>query len=166
MRRSLVLHANPTVRQTQVILARLERALTERGAIVRREIPGEVSFRMPPPWRVAPVGWLALITRGTATLSAWGGGPWRVSYRLHFGGLQALTGLVTLILAVVGWGWPRLALLGSVLALWVVGYGTLHLLASHSFRGLLRDVLADVVERRARPRAGPTGAPATSQQPE
>src|SRR5688572_9996086 len=121
---------------------------------------------MPPPWRVAPVGWLALITRGTATLSAWGGGPWRVSYRLHFGGLQAVAGLVTLILAVVGWGWPRLALLGSVLALWVVGYGTLHLLASHSFRGLLRNVLADVVDRRARPRAGTTSAPATSQQPE
>jgi hypothetical protein len=166
VRRSIVLRANPTVRQTQAILARLERALTERGATVHREIPGEVSFRMPPPWRLARVGWVALITRGTATLSAWGGGPWRVSYRLQFGALQAVTGLVTLVIAVIGWDWPRLGLLSTVLALWIVGYGSLHLLASHYFRGLLREVVADLVERRGRPRAKPANTPAPSQQPE
>jgi hypothetical protein len=162
-----VLRANPTVRQIQTILARVERALTERGAIVHREIPGEVSFRMPPPWELAPVGWLAVITRGTATLSAWGGGPWRVSYRLHFGALQALTGVMTLVIVMLGWNWPRLALLGTILVLWIAGYGVLHLVASHHFRRVLRDVMADVVERRARPREKPTpSAPATSQQPE
>lgn len=161
-----MLRANLTVRETQAILTRLERALTARGATVDRLTPGEVSFRMPPPWRLARVGWLALITRGTATLSAWGGGPWRVSYRLHFGALQAVTGLMTLVIVVLGWGWPRFALLSTLLALWVVGYGSLHLLASHDFRGLLREVTAVVVERRARPRTDPTGAPATSQQPE
>jgi hypothetical protein len=138
----------------------------ERGAAVHRVTPGEVSFRMPPPWRLARVGWLALITRGTATLSAWGGGPWRVSYRLHFGALQAVTGLLTLVIMLLGWGWPRLALLSTLLALWVVGYGSLHLLASHRFRRLLHEVMADAVEQRARPRAEPTDAPATSQQPE
>ena len=167
MRRSLVLRANPTVRQIHAILARVERALTERAATVHRETPGEVSFRMPPPWRLAPVGWLAVITRGTATLSAWGGGPWRVSYRLYFGALQALTGLITLIIVVLGWTWPRLALLSTVLMLWGVGYGAIHLIASHHFRRLLRDVIGDAIERRARPRAKPTAnTPATSQQPE
>lgn len=167
MRRSLVLRANPTVRQIQAILSRVERALTERGATVNRESPGEVSFRMPPPWQLARVGWLALITRGTATLSAWGGGPWRVSYRLHFGALQALTAVMTLVIVALGWNWPRFALLSTVLVLWIAGYGVLHLVASHYFRRLLREVMADVVERRARPRAKPTpSAPATSQQPE
>jgi hypothetical protein len=161
-----VLRANPSVRQTQTLLLRLERALAERGAIVHREIPGELTFRMPPPWKLAPVGWLALITRGVVTLSAWGGGPWRLSYRLHFGWLQALTGATTLALAVLGWGWPRLALLGAVLALWVVGYGGLHLLASHHFRLVLRELMSDIAERRARPRREANGASATSQQPE
>jgi hypothetical protein len=162
-----VLRANPTVRQIQATLAHLERALTELGATVHRGVPGELRFQMPPPWRLAPVGWLALITRRTATLSAWGGGPWRVSYRLQFGALQALTGLVTLVIAWLGWSWPRLALLGTVLALWIAGYGALHLIASHNFRKLLRDVMADVVERRARARTVPTATtPASSQQPE
>ena len=166
MRRSLVLRANPTVRQTQALLVRLERALAERGATVYREIPGELGFRMPPPWKLAPVGWLALITRGELTLSAWGGGPWRLSYRLHFGWLQALTGVTTLILGVLGWGWPRLALLGAVLAIWVVGYGVMHLVASHHFRLTLRDLMSDIAERRARPRREANGASATSQHPE
>lgn len=166
MRRSFVLRANPTVRQTQAILGRLERALAERGSTVQRETPGEISFRMPPPWRFARVGWLALVTRGTATLSAWGGGPWRVSYRLHFGALQGLTGVLTLAMVMLGWEWPRLALLSSVLALWIVGYGSLYLLASHDFRVLLRESMSDFVERRREPRPTPTGAPEHSQQPE
>ena len=165
MRRSLVLRSNPTVRQSQAILGRLERALTERGAITHREVSGEVAFRMPPPWRLAR-GWLALISRGTATLSAWGGGPWRVSYRLHFGALRALTGLVTLTIVVIGWRWSRLALLAVVLVLWGAGYGSLHLLGAHAFRDLLRRVLGDFVENRARPRPQPTDAAAESQQPE
>lgn len=165
MRRSLVLRSNPTVRQTQAILARLERALTDRGAVTHREVSGEVAFRMPPPWRLAR-GWLALISRGTATLSAWGGGPWRVSYRLHFGALQALTGLITLIIVIVGWSWSRLALFAVVLALWGAGYGVLHLLGSHAFRDMLRSVMGDFVENRARPRPQPTDAAAGSQQPE
>jgi hypothetical protein len=160
------LRTNPSVRQTQALLVRLEQALTQRGAAVYRQIPGELSFRMPPPWRLAPVGWVALVTSGTLTLSAWGGGPWRLSYRLHFGWLQALTGLMTLIMAVLGWGWPRLALLGAVLALWVVGYGALHLIAAHHFRVLLRGLMSDIAERRARPRREANSTPAASQQPE
>ena len=165
MRRSLVLRSNPTVRQTQAILGRLERALTERSAVTHREASGEVAFRMPPPWRLAR-GWLALISRGTATLSAWGGGPWRVSYRLHFGALRALTALVTLIIVFVGWRWSRLALLAVVLVLWGAGYGMLHLLGAHAFRDLLRSVMGDFVENRARPRPQPTDGAAESQQPE
>jgi hypothetical protein len=165
VRRSLVLRTNPSVRQTQALLARLERALAERGASVYREIPGELSFRMPHPWKLAPIGWLALITRGAVALSAWGGGPWRLSYRLHFGWLQALTALTTVVLVVLGWGWPRLALLGAVLALWVVGYGLLHLIAAHHFRMVLRDLMSDIAERRARPRREANTSSA-SQQPE
>jgi hypothetical protein len=166
MRRSLVLGANPTVRQTQAILARLERALRERGATTDRAPAGELTFRMPPPWRLARVGWLALLTRGTATLSAWGGGPWRVSYRLYFGALQAMSGLITLIIAMVGWGWPRLTLIIVILALWILGYAPLHLLAAHRFRRLLRGVMADVIDQRVRPGAGRANVPAASQQPE
>jgi hypothetical protein len=120
---------------------------------------------MPPPWRFAP-GWLALVSRGTATLSAWGGGPWRVSYRLHFSALQGLTGLLTLIVVVVGWGASRLALLAIVLALWAAGYGTLHLLGSHAFRELLRSVMGDFVEQRGRARPNQADTAAESQQPE
>ena len=96
-----------------------------------------------------------------------GGGPWRVSYKLRFGALQVLTSLVTLVIVVIGWRWPRVALLSTVLVLWLAGYGALHLVASHAFRRLLRGVMADVVERRAQPRTKPTaGAQATSQHPE
>lgn len=166
MRRSLVLRTNPTVRQTQVILVQLDRALRERGATTGRATAGELTFRLPPPWKLARVGWLALITRGTATLSAWGGGPWRVSYRLYFGALQAVTGLITLAMVVFGWGWPRLGLLSAVLALWIVGYGSLHLLAAHHFRDMLSEVMAGIIERRAVPRGDQATARATTQHPE
>lgn len=166
MRRSLVLRGDPTVRETHAILARLEAALHERGATTHRETSGEVSFRMPPPWRFARLGLLGLITRGTAVLSAWGGGPWRVSYRLYFGALQATTGVLTLAIAVVGWSWARVTLLSILLGLWIVGYGSLHLLASRRFREFLRAVMNDVVERRTRPRVERKSASATSQQPE
>ena len=166
MRRSLVLRANPSVRHTQAILGRLQRALEERGASTDRTPTGELTFRMPLPWRLAPMGWLALITRGTATLSAWGGGPWRVSYKLYFGALQAVAGLITVALVVLGWGLPRLSLLAAVLALWIVGYAPLHFLAAHRFRSLLQKVMADVLERRAHPRSQAASASASSQQPE
>jgi hypothetical protein len=166
VRRSLVLRANPSVRHTQAILARLQRALEQQGASTERVPTGELNFRMPAPWRLAPKGWLALITRGTATLSAWGGGPWRVSYKLYFGALQAVAGLITLAFVVVGWGLPRLSLLAAVLTLWVAGYAPLHFLAAHRFRTLLQEVMADVLERRAHPRTQAASASASSQQPE
>lgn len=166
VRRSVVLRTNPTVRQTQAILVQLERALHQRGAATDRAQAGELVFRMPPPWKLARVGWLGLITRGVATLSAWGGGPWRVSYRLYFGSLQALTALITLSMGVLGWGWPRIALLSAVLALWLIGYGALHLLAAHRFRDLVSGVVTDVLDRRAASRPSQTSAPAASQQPE
>jgi hypothetical protein len=122
---------------------------------------------MPPPWRFAPIGWVGLITRGTATLSAWGGGPWRVSYRLYFGALRAVSAFITLLLVAVGLDWPRLSLLSAVLSLWVGGYGALHLLAAHRFRGLLSAAMADVIDRRARARTPPANASsASSQHPE
>ena len=166
MKRSLVLRANPSVRQTQAILGRLERALQAQGAATERAPAGELTFRMPPPWRLAPVGWLALVTRGTATLSAWGGGPWRVSYKLYFGALQTVVGLLTVGMAVFGWAWPRVTLLGAVLTLWIAGYAPLHFLAAHRFRTLLQEVMADVLERRSHPRVTPASTSASSQQPE
>jgi hypothetical protein len=163
-----VLRANPSVRQTQEILARLERTVMGLGATTDRGPSGEMHFRMPPPWRIAPIGWVGLISRGTATLSAWGGGPWRVSYRLHFGALRTVTAFITLILVALGWQWPRLSLLSAVLSLWVVGYGALHLLASHRFRQLLSSAMADVIDRRARARPQPANpsTPASPQHPE
>jgi hypothetical protein len=89
-----------------------------------------------------------------------------VSYRLYFGALQTLTALITLGLVVLGWGWPRLTLLSAALALWMVGYASLHLLAAHHFRDLLSDLMTDVLERRAQPRKEAAAAPARPQQPE
>ena len=166
MRRSFVLRANPSVRQTQALLARLDRALNERGATTERGPAGELTFRMPAPWRFAPVGWLALVTRGTATLSAWGGGPWRVSYRLYFGGLQSVVALITLGILVLGWGVPRLSLLAAVLGVWIVGYAPLHILAAHAFRNLLHSVMADVLEQRGGSRRTEAAGASSSQQPE
>lgn len=166
MRRSFLLRGGTTVHQTQAVLARLEGALSAVGAAVQRPLPGEVIFEMPPPWRLAPIGWLALISRGTATLSAWGGGPWRVSYRLKFAALRAVTAMVTLVLVVLGWGWPRLTLLSIVLALWIIGYGALYFLASNRFRRMLSEIASDVAERRSRPRSPDRHATVASQQPD
>jgi hypothetical protein len=154
------------VHQTQVVIARLEAALSGLGAVVHRTTPGELSFEMPRPWRLAPIGWLALISRGSATLSAWGGGPWRVSYRLQFGALRLMTGLLTLVIVAVGWGWPRISLLMVVATLWVGGYGSLYYFASRQFRRILAAIAADTAERRTRPRAAPGEARVASQQPE
>ena len=166
MRRSFLLRPDTTVHQTQVVIARLEAALSRLGAVVRRTTPGELSFEMPRPWRLAPIGWLALISRGSATLSAWGGGPWRVSYRLQFGALRLVTALLTLVIIAVGWGWPRLSLLMVGATLWLVGYGSLYYLASRRFRRILADIAAETAERRTRPRVTPSEARVASQQPE
>ncbi len=166
MRRSFLLRPDTTVHQTQVVIARLERALSSLGAGVRRTTPGELMFEMPKPWRLAPIGWLALISQGSATLSAWGGGPWRVSYRLRFGALRVVTALVTLMLVAIGWGWPRLSLLMVVATLWAAGYGSLYYLASRRFRRVLAAITAETAERRTRPRATAGEARVASQQPE
>ena len=166
MRRSFLLRPNTTVHQTQVVIGRLESALSRLGAMVRRTTPGELVFEMPRPWCLAPIGWLALISQGSATLSAWGGGPWRVSYRLRFGALRLITALVTLAIVAVGWGWSRLSLLMVVATLWVAGYGSLYYLASKRFRGILADIAAETAERRTRPRVTSSEARVGSQQPE
>lgn len=166
MRRSFLLRPDTTVHQTQVVIARLESALARLRADVQRTTPGELVFEMPRPWRLAPIGWLALISRGSATLSAWGGGPWRVSYRLRFGALRLVTALLTVALVGVGWGWPRLSLLMVVATLWLVGYGSLYYLASNRFRRILGEIAAESAERRTRPRATPSEARVASQQPE
>jgi hypothetical protein len=166
VRRSFLLRNGTSVHQTQAVLARLEGALSAIGAAVQRPTPGEVIFEMPPPWRLARIGWLALISRGTATLSAWGGGPWRVSYRLKFAALRAVTGLMTVALVALGWSWPRLTLLSIVLALWIIGYGALYFLASRRFRRMLSETALDVAERRSRPRSSDQKATVASQQPD
>jgi hypothetical protein len=166
VRRSFLLRPDTTVHQTQIVIARLEAALSRLGATVRRPTPGELTFEMPRPWRLAPIGWLALVSRGSATLSAWGGGPWRVSYSLQFGALRFVTALLTLVIVAVGWRWPRLSLLMVVATIWVVGYGACYYLASRRFRNILADIAAEITERRARPRATSGETRVASQQPE
>lgn len=166
MRRSFLLRPDTTVHQTQAVISRLEAGLSRLGAVVRRTNPGELMFEMPRPWRLAPIGWLAVISKGSATLSAWGGGPWRVSYRLQFGALRLVTALLMLVIVAVGWGGPRLSLLMVVATLWLIGYGSLYYLASRRFRRLLAEITAETAERRARPRVTPSKAPVASQQPD
>ena len=56
--------------------------------------------------------------------------------------------------------------LSAVLALWIIGYGSLHLLAAHRFRDFLSSVMTGVMERRVPARAEQASASATTQQPE
>jgi len=159
---SLKLRTEPTVRQTEAILARIERDLKARGVIVTREGFGAMSFRMPPPWRAAHLGLLLPITSGWAKVSAGAGERWRVRYELSFAALRGLAIALSVALIAVGWAWPRIMLLSRLVLLWAVVYGAPWAIGALRFRRLVEAGAREVVERRKTPRAVPAAGAAPS----
>lgn len=168
MRRSLNLRIEPTLRQTEAILARIEHELAERGATVERAGFGGLRFRMPPPWRAPRLGILLAISAGRVMVSAGAGGPWRVRYELSFIALRTATLLLSLAVAIARFGGHRLTLLMWIAAIWVVVYTVPYWLATRRFHRLVTQAARDVVERRrtARPpEDGGSGASEPSSAP-
>lgn len=142
---SLRLRTEPTVHQTEVILACVERELTECGARVRRGARGELRFRMPPPWRASGAMLLRLVSSGEVRVSAGGGEPRRLRYWLRFPFLYTLGALVTAAVAGAGWYGPRLPLLMAVLVLWGAVL-LLRVVAARVVRRLLAGCAREIVE--------------------
>ena len=152
MRHSLALRREPTARQTQVITLRIERELAALGAQVERGRDNLVKFRMPLPWQATRSDPMLLVTSGQISVSAGGGGPWRVQYRVQHLRLAILCGVASLIIAAAGWSWPRLTLLQVLGVVWIMLYGVPVLVAGRRVRQLLRSAASEVAERRKTPR--------------
>jgi hypothetical protein len=152
MRHSLALRREPTARQTQAISARIERELSALGARVERGHSNLVTFTMPLPWEAKRPDPMLLVTSGQVSVSAGGGGPWRVQYRVQHFRLALLCGVASLIIAAAGWSWPRLTLLQVLGVVWIVLYGAPVLVAGRRVRQLLRSAASEIVERRKTPR--------------
>jgi hypothetical protein len=152
---SVKLRTEPSVRQTDAILSRIERELVSCEVRVTREGFGAMSFRMPRPWRAWHLGLLLPITAGKVRVSAGAGERWRVRYELSFVALRALTVALTVAVVALGWSWPRLTLLSRLVILWTAVYGAPWAAAALRFRRLVESCAREVVERRKTPRAGP-----------
>lgn len=171
MLRSLDLRKEPSVRQSETILRRIDEELTARGARVHRAGPiGGLRFRMPQPWDAPRLGILLAITSGRAVVSAGSGGPWRVRYELNFSVLRWTTiGLTAILVILVLSGylpWDRLTLLNAILVLWVVVYGIPYLAASIRFERIIRRSAAEILERRHQRRTEPSPTPPPKDSPE
>ena len=159
MLRSLDLRKEPTVRQSETILRRIAEELTARGARVERSGSGAfgaLRFRMPRPWEAPHLGILLAITSGRTLITAGSGGPWRVRYELSFAALRWLTlasTAVLIALVLTGYlAWDRSRLLGALIILWTLLYGTPYFIASAQFERIIRTSAADILERRHRAR--------------
>ena len=152
--RSLALRREPSVRQIETILRRIEEELTTRGATVERTgATGGLRFRMPKPWKTPRLGVLLFITSGRAIVSAGSGGPWKVRYHLDFSVLLGLAIVLSLGLVAIGLSWPdRMALVNALLIVWVVVYGIPYAIATARFRQIIQKSTHDVIERRRAPR--------------
>ena len=152
MRASLSLRTEPTVRQTEAILQRVEKSLAERGIPSSRLGPGRLHFRMPGVWRAPRAGVLHAVTSGAALVSAGAGEARQVRIELSYTGLRFTVVLLTAMIVVAGLGWPRLTLINAVLLLWLLAFGAPYMLAARAFRRIVRDAAREVVERRKSPR--------------
>ena len=148
--RSLPLRREPSVRQIDTILRRIEQELTTRGAIVERKgTTGGLRFRMPKPWKAPHLGVLLFITSGLALVSAGSGGPWKVRYRLDFSVLLGVAIVISVGLIAIGLSWPdRTRLLNALLGVWLIIYGVPYVAATMHFRRIIQKSAHDVIERR------------------
>jgi len=152
--RSVPLRREPTVRQIETILRRIEEELVTRGAVTEREgTTGGLRFRMPKPWNAPRLGILLFINSGRAVVSAGSGGPWKVRYKLDFSVLVGLAIALSAGLIAVGLSWPdRTSLLNALIILWLVSYGVPYAIATARFRRIIQKSTHDVIERRRAPR--------------
>lgn len=154
--KAIPLRTEPTVRQADAILSRIEHALAARGVTPRRR-GLELRFRVPLPWRAPGLGVLVAVTGGVVKVSAGAGEPWKVRYSLDYTVLRALAVVLSIAAVVVGLSaWPRLMLINVVVAIWVLCYIGPRWVASRRFDGIVRESAADVLERRHTPRDVPT----------
>lgn len=164
--RSLGLRTEPTVRQTEVILSQVERELASRGARVERSGPGRLRFVMPAPWRARRLGSMLAVRTGSVMVSAGSGEPRRVRYHLHFTALRLVTGVLSAVVAAIGWGWQRTSLFNALVVLWVVAFGIPYVVAGIQFRRIVEASARDVLERRKEPRGPkPAAAAGTREEP-
>src|SRR5690349_8504114 len=146
--KAIPLRTEPTVRQADAILSRLEGVLSSRGVAPRRR-GLELRFRTPLPWQAPGLGVLMAVTKGVVKVSAGAGEPWKVRYALDFTILCALAVILSIAAVVVGLSaWPRLTLLNVLIGIWLLGYLGPRWIANRRFDGIVRDCATEVLERR------------------
>jgi hypothetical protein len=156
--KSIPLRTEPTVRQADAILLRLEGVLAARGVTPKRR-GLELRFKVPAPWKALRLGTLMVATSGVVKVSAGAGEPWKVRYSLDYTMLRALAVVLTIAAVAVGLSsLPRLTLLNLVIGIWVLCYIGPRWVASRRFDVLLRDSAAEVLERRRTPRDLPAAS--------
>lgn len=136
-------------------MERVEHELVIRGARVEKTRATSLKFLMPRPWNAPGPNWIMAANTGDVAVGAGGGGPWRVNYGLHFPALRITCFVITIALAVYGWGWSRDRLFLVMLAFWAIAYGIPYLGAWIRFKQILRVAASEVVERRHGQRAAP-----------
>jgi hypothetical protein len=159
--KSIPLRTEPTVRQADAILARIEGVLTARGVTPKRR-GLELRFKVPPPWRAPRLGVLMAVTTGVVKVSAGAGERWKVRYSLDYTMLRALAVVLTIAAVIYGLSsWPRLTLLNVVIGIWVLWFLAPRWIANRHFDALVRDSATEVLERRSAPREVPAATDAT-----
>jgi hypothetical protein len=154
--RTIPLRTEPTVRQADAILSRIEGALADRGVTPKRR-GLELRFRVPMPWQAPRLGILAAVTGGVVKVTAGAGEPWRVRYSLDYTYLRALAVVLSIAAIVTGLSaWPRLMLINVVAAIWLLVYLGPRWVASRRFDDMVRESAAEVLDRRRTPRDVPS----------
>lgn len=153
--RALRLRQEPSVRQINRILTRVESDLTARGLEVSRHGAGGLRFKVPPPWRTRRAGLLGAATSGRVRVTAGRGERRHVRYELKFTMLQAVLMLASFVLVIVGWQRARVSLLGSVALIWVLIYLPAYMIASRQLRRIVATGAREVIDRRRTPRDSP-----------
>ena len=151
----LRLSNEPSVRQINAILARLEHDLSERGLDVTRHGVGGIRFTVPPPWRTRRAGLLSAATSGRVRVTAGRGERRQVRYELKFTTLQAVLMLASFVLVIVGWQRARISLIGTVALIWLLGYLPAYVVASAQLRRIVSRGAREVIDRRRDSRTPP-----------
>ena len=158
MMRSVRLVHEPSVRQINAILARLEVDLAEHGLDVTRHGVGGIRFKVPWPWRARRAGFLAAATSGLVRVTAGRGERRQVRYELKFTTLQALLMVASFVLVIVGWQRARVSLVAMVALIWLFGYLPAYFVATGQLRRIVARGARDVIDRRRDLRTPPGGA--------
>jgi len=150
------LRREPSVRQINAILARVERDLSGRGLDVSRHGVGGVQFSVPLPWKTRGAGLIGAATSGRVRVTAGRGERRHVRYELKFTTLQALLMAASFALVLIGWQRARVELVGTVALLWLLLYLPAYWGANLQLRRIVATGAREVIDRRRSDRAGST----------